>query len=160
MLEKVISGGQTGADQAGLRAAKDYGLETGGTAPPGWMTHDGPQKKLLKSYGLVEGEDDPKVFRKRTIKNVEDADGTVWFGRPNSPGGILTLNTAKNLRKHLICNPRHSKGLATWLYKNRIKVLNVAGNREHTNPGIGQKTYFLLVSAFTLYELYFKEEIK
>ena len=30
MIEKVISGGQTGADIAGLMAAEMYGVETGG----------------------------------------------------------------------------------------------------------------------------------
>jgi hypothetical protein len=35
--EKVISGGQTGADQGGLRAAKAAGIPTGGWAPRGWL---------------------------------------------------------------------------------------------------------------------------
>lgn len=30
MLDKVISGGQTGADQGGLRAARTAGIPTGG----------------------------------------------------------------------------------------------------------------------------------
>ena len=30
MLERVVSGGQTGADQAGLRAARAFGIATGG----------------------------------------------------------------------------------------------------------------------------------
>jgi hypothetical protein len=36
MIEKLISGGQTGADRAGLEAAKALGIATGGTAPKGW----------------------------------------------------------------------------------------------------------------------------
>ena len=35
MLEKIISGGQTGADQAAWRAAKAFGVPTGG-----WMPKD------------------------------------------------------------------------------------------------------------------------
>jgi hypothetical protein len=35
MLERVISGGQTGADQAGLAAAKRLGVPTGGFMPKG-----------------------------------------------------------------------------------------------------------------------------
>jgi Circularly permutated YpsA SLOG family len=38
---KIISGGQTGADQAGWRAAKACGLETGGWMPKGWKTELG-----------------------------------------------------------------------------------------------------------------------
>jgi hypothetical protein len=34
-LRKVISGGQTGVDQAALRAARDCGLKIGGWCPPG-----------------------------------------------------------------------------------------------------------------------------
>jgi hypothetical protein len=37
MLEKVVSGGQTGADQGGLRAARLAGIPTGGWAPKGWL---------------------------------------------------------------------------------------------------------------------------
>ena len=42
MLEPVISGGQTGADQAGLRAAQACGIPTGDQAPRGWLTEAGP----------------------------------------------------------------------------------------------------------------------
>jgi hypothetical protein len=35
MLEKIISGGQTGADQAAWRVAKAYGVTTGGWMPNG-----------------------------------------------------------------------------------------------------------------------------
>lgn len=41
-LRKIISGGQTGADQGGLRAGRLLHLETGGTAPHNWMTEQGP----------------------------------------------------------------------------------------------------------------------
>jgi hypothetical protein len=34
-LTRLISGGQTGADQGGLRAARAAGIETGGWAPLG-----------------------------------------------------------------------------------------------------------------------------
>jgi hypothetical protein len=35
MLERVISGGQSGVDQASLRAARAAGFPTGGRAPKG-----------------------------------------------------------------------------------------------------------------------------
>src|SRR5262249_34268512 len=38
MLDRVITGGQTGADQAAPRAARGAGIATGGWAPKGWVT--------------------------------------------------------------------------------------------------------------------------
>src|SRR4051794_20445226 len=40
-LTRVISGGQTGAAQAGLHAARRGGLPTGGWAPRGWLVENG-----------------------------------------------------------------------------------------------------------------------
>ncbi len=42
MIERIISGGQNGVDQAGLRAARAVGIATGGWALHGWTTIDAP----------------------------------------------------------------------------------------------------------------------
>ncbi len=42
MVRKIISGGQTGADRGGLLAGEALKIETGGTAPPIFMTELGP----------------------------------------------------------------------------------------------------------------------
>lgn len=52
-IDNVISGGQTGVDQAALRAARASGIVTGGFAPKGWATEDGPAPWLGSEYGLV-----------------------------------------------------------------------------------------------------------
>ena len=41
MLERVITRGQTGADQAAWRAAKAFGISTGGAMPLGFLTETG-----------------------------------------------------------------------------------------------------------------------
>ena len=46
MIEKIISGGQTGIDQLALEIAIELGIETGGTAPPNFMTEDGVNLEL------------------------------------------------------------------------------------------------------------------
>ena len=46
MIDRVISGGQTGADQAGWRAAKASGIPTGGWMPKGFLTEDGPRPEF------------------------------------------------------------------------------------------------------------------
>ena len=128
-LKKIGSGGQIGADQAGLEVGQELGLETGGTAPPGWITTTGPDPDVLQSFGLVEGESDPKIYRKRTIKNVEDYDGTVIFGNVKSPGSRLTLLAARKANKPVIQNPT-AEELRDWMAENNIESLNVAGNRK------------------------------
>ena len=42
MIEKIISGGQTGTDQAALDAAIKLGIPHGGWIPKGHLTEDGP----------------------------------------------------------------------------------------------------------------------
>jgi Circularly permutated YpsA SLOG family len=58
MLQRIISGGQRGADQAALDAAIKLGFQTGGTAPRGYRVclFDGSNssdRELLEGYGLV-----------------------------------------------------------------------------------------------------------
>ena len=54
MLGKVITGGRTGADQAGWRAACAHGIITGGAMPKGDRTEDGPRPEFAELYGAVE----------------------------------------------------------------------------------------------------------
>ena len=145
-LSKIISGGQTGADQGGLVAALNLGIETGGTAPQGFITEKGKDESLSSKYGLVEGEYDPKIYPKRTRKNIENSDGTLLVGNTTSPGTKLTVNLAKKLNKPYIVNPS-SRELAKWIADNNIKVLNVAGNRESVKPGIQKQTADLIEKA-------------
>lgn len=149
-VSKIISGGQTGADLAGLTAAVALGIETGGTAPKGWRicleNGSNGSNPFLADFGLVEHES--HEYRPRTIQNVQDSDGTVWFGYTKSPGGKLTIRTAKKFNKFLIINPT-SELLKQWIISNKIKILNVAGNRvSPLNPDAFEKTYQILIDAF------------
>ena len=93
-LTKIISGGQTGADIAGLKAAKRLGLATGGTAPPHFGTSKGSQEGLLKSFGLnaipltTSWE---SAYCSRSMLNVDNADATVAFRVKASPGTDKTI---------------------------------------------------------------------
>jgi hypothetical protein len=146
-LRKIISGGQTGADQAGLIAAFNKNVLTGGTAPAGWATSAGPNP-LLQVLGLrAHG-----TLKTRTEQNIKDSDGTVILTqRSDSPGSVLTRNLCKKLNRpfldldlgpliaHRLGAPDVTGGtsyavlggaLYTWLLEHEITTLNVAGNRE------------------------------
>ena len=41
MIEKIVSGGQTGVDQAGLLMATEMGIEVGGWCPKGGLDENG-----------------------------------------------------------------------------------------------------------------------
>ena len=138
---KVISGGQTGVDQAGLRAAKLLGLPTGGVAPRGWRTVVGSCPKL-ESYGLVE--DASSDYLSRTLRNVQDSDGTLQvFDDRDSPGEKATLRFVRECGKPLfqvnLQNPPSVSEVQDWIKETGIRVLNVAGNSDKTCPGIGER---------------------
>lgn len=127
-LKRVISGGQTGADKAGLVCAKRIGLETGGTAPKGYRTNKGPDYELRDIYGLVE--DESSAYPPRTIKNVRNSDATLWFGR-KSPGYWCTFNACKAWGKPFHENPTDDE---VRQFANDYETWNIAGNRFETNP--------------------------
>jgi hypothetical protein len=133
MLKKIISGGQTGADQGGLEGARLLGIATGGVAPRGYKTEKGQEADLLKSYGLVENPS--AAYAPRTWVNVHMGHGTVWFGRTDTPGYNCTRKAAKAQSKPWLENPL-PEALAEFVHDHKIEVLNVAGNRESKNPGI------------------------
>lgn len=162
-LKKVISGMQTGVDMAGLEAAFEIGIPTGGTAAAKFQQSTEGDKKtfrkdLAEKYGLKEGKLTRKtgkfgeyddVYYQRTIDNAQEADGTIWFGNASSPGGRLTLGPiAQKGKPSPLVNPKSKEEIIRWMSKNNIQVLNVAGNREHTNPGIFDTSKNMLKAAF------------
>jgi hypothetical protein len=175
MLRKIISGGQTGADQAGLRVAKTLGFETGGWACYKWRTEAG-QALWLAEYGLKECPE--PGYSVRTKWNVRDSDATLIIGIP-SAGSNLTQR---------FCGPQWfgkpwkwvpwpdydpvtgtmiafdpwldywAAQVHDWVYGivagqdtrdhlTEIETMNVAGNREEKNPTIGSVTERLLEEA-------------
>jgi len=155
-LRKIISGGQTGADMGALLSARELGIESGGVAPKGWLTENGPQEAQLRSFGLLECEQDG--YPARTRRNVIDSDGTLVIGPYRSGGTRLTYETATEFHKPLFLvpcpgppnappDPVHVERFRTWLNRYSIQVLNVAGSRESQTPGIAEFTHTFLVVA-------------
>jgi len=74
MLEKIVSGGQTGADIAALDVALKHGFPHGGWCPKGRRSEDG---SIPARYNLFETPS--ASYLERTERNVRDTDGTVVF---------------------------------------------------------------------------------
>jgi hypothetical protein len=154
MITKIISGGQTGADQGALAAAQQLGIPTGGTATKGYQTETGPNKDLHRTYSLTAATE--IGYRPRTISNVISSDGTLMIGKITSIGSRLTNSLCLLHSKPVmyiywtngtIITPLMVKDFRDWLTHYRIRVLNVAGNRESINPGIFNATRDFLIEA-------------
>lgn len=160
---KVISGGQTGADIGGLRAAKSYSIETGGCAVKGFRTETGTLKELKTVYNL----DDDQGFNEvsRTIENVKRGDITIVFAdNIESPGTRLTINTCKKLKKPYKVNPAAFviadliTKMNEILPEDGVFVMNIAGNRESKAPGICARTERVLGASFKMVKFKAREK--
>jgi hypothetical protein len=154
-LKKIISGGQTGADQGALEAAKHLNLETGGWMPRGFRTETIPRPEFQTLYNMQETES--FNYPSRTEWNICQATGTLLFGRSDTPGSKLTKDLCKRHGTALIemywggdINPPNQDRIEFfqfWLNNAKITILNVAGNRESKNPGIQVATKNFLIAA-------------
>ena len=133
-LVKVVSGGQTGADTAGLEVAKELGLETGGYCPARWRTEDGSNPKLAE-YGLVCTVE--YGYWTRTQLNAQHSRATVWFGTTTSRGYQTTLEACALYGREMAVNPTPEKLRAM---AETYEVINCAGNRASINPSAAYQT--------------------
>lgn len=139
-LRKIISGGQTGADQGALAACVQLGFPYGGWVPKGRRTEKG---KVPARYRMRQHWS--RHYPRRTEKNVKDSDGTVifTFGKPDG-GSLLTIDFAKKHKKPWLAvdldQPRAEAvaKIRRWIQRRLPEngVLNVAGSRRSKAPGI------------------------
>ena len=155
MLRRVISGGQTGSDQAGLYAAKTYGYETGGFAPQGFRTLAGNNPTVLRDEFHLE-ETTQRNYQVRTAMNVKSSDATIRLATNfESAGEICTLNAIRkygkpfidiDLSKQLTADIKYREAYINsmadefirFLIHHQVVTLNVAGNADrHPSDGFG-----------------------
>jgi hypothetical protein len=164
-LIQVISGGQTGVDTAGVEAARQCSIPTGGYMPKGFLRETGPAPDFREKYNM-QATDLPD-YPLRTEMNIRHSEGTIQIaGIWNSPGERLTSNLIYRFtRPVLMIEPKilgnrmrpwdrqtqriiSPKEIADWIVTNYIKTLNVAGNSESTWMGIYDWTLTLLLETF------------
>ena len=133
---RIISGGQTGVDRAALDVAIAHGVSHGGWCPRGRKAEDGriPERYALRELASAG-------YAARTARNVVDSDGTLVLtvGVPTG-GTALTIGLADQYGRPCLvvdldapCSPG---AVADWLETHHVRILNVAGPRESTSPGI------------------------
>jgi hypothetical protein len=90
LVQKIVSGGQTGADRAALEWAVEHNIPYGGWCPKGRLAEDGP---IDLRYQLQETPS--SSYPQRTEWNARDSDGTVTFPSRKlwlvAPRGLLNL---------------------------------------------------------------------
>jgi hypothetical protein len=143
-IDRIVSGGQTGVDRAALDVALELGLEVSGWCPKGRRTEDG---SLPWRYPLRETPE-PR-YAQRTEWNVRDSDGTLILAAGRLSGGTaLTATLTHRLGKPLLVadleEPPAPEAFTGWLQAHAIAVLNVAGPRESSLPGIGTRATAML----------------
>lgn len=155
----VVSGGQIGADQAALHAAFELGVRTGGIAPLGYKTLNGPDMSLVK-YGL--SQHNVPGYPARSKANVDHSHGTLAFRFHPGNGTDLTIGYCMNKqwKKPRVINPKSNVNCSKdkvvwrpvfvicsledmpdgweddfvqWITSNNITILNVCG---HSDPMI------------------------
>jgi len=152
-LQKIISGGQTGADQGALDAAIFCAFPHGGSVPAGRKTEAGT---LSEKYGMVELAS--AHYPVRTEKNVADADGTLVVSNGSLSGGsLLTSKIAQAQGKawiHIDFKKENSSSALTralaWVASNHIRILNVAGPRASSDPMIYGLTRRLIIDLLSI----------
>lgn len=157
----IISGGQTGVDQAALRAARRHGIPTGGWVAKGWRTEDGPAP-WLADFKLEETLS--SSYTLRTKLNIDRADATlILIGSLDDlrGGTALTLSLCQRAAAE-DCKPFALVNIslpdAVSLADQLLHVVahlddpgtplefNIAGPRESRHPGIGAQAEEFLCS--------------
>lgn len=136
----INSGGQTGADRAGLDWAIDHGLRHGGFCPKGRRSEDG---KIPNKYQLTEI--DSHYYTTRTELNVKSSDATIIFTLESflEGGSKQTAQFAENSGKPWLHVHPHMniEALKTFIEFYECDRINIAGRRESKAPGIYWFTY-------------------
>ncbi len=138
-VKKIITGGQTGVDLAALDYGMMNGITVGGWCPKGRLNEAG---KIPAKYPMIESSS--KLYSVRTEKNVLSSDATLIFTHKSEidNGTKLCIDLCELHKKAFFVfdifnhQAKQVQSVQMWLREVNPKILNIAGNRESTLPGI------------------------
>jgi hypothetical protein len=128
-----------------LDAAIALNMAHGGWCPRGRLAEDGV---IPSQYRLQETES--TSYWVRTRKNVEDSCGTLILHHGRLHGGTelthrLALRFDKPCLKVDLSQRPDPDLVRRWICGKQLRVLNVAGPRESSSPGIALRTQRFLM---------------
>jgi hypothetical protein len=153
MIEKIISGGIPGAEQAALDASRKLGIAYGGWIPKG--SHESVRTNADK-YNLVEipTPNQTEILK----KNIRESDGTLILSH-----GTLSSKeekAAKSTRRystpllHVDLNSTSAFNAASlindWIIDNDLIILHVTGASEKEDEKIYPATLDILQAVYFL----------
>lgn len=154
---KIISGGQTGVDRAGLDVAIALNIEHGGWCPKGRRSESGI---IPERYSLAETS--TPGYEERTFKNLTEADATlILFSGALNGGTKMTFEKCRELKKSCYTIDLTELEEKYDLVFNflvfikcppEVEVLNVAGPRESKVPGIHSTAFEVLHRLFSAWK--------
>ena len=149
-IVKIVAGGQSGADRAGLDWAIANGIPHQGWCPAERRAEDGP---ISSCYKLQETPTTGYITRTRW--NVRDSDATVIFSiaADLSGGSQATRRIANHLNKpclHLskAVTADPAQRLREFVDENFVAILNIAGPRSSGEANVAHFVMDVLDAAF------------
>jgi len=120
--------------------------------PYGGIDENGPIPERFAGYyeTMLTREDNVDIWTKRTSANLEGSDATLIFisawPLPGNDGTQFTMNSVIALGKPYwisdLSKSVYIDAIVAWVAENpAITVLNIAGPRESSSPGIYEAVY-------------------
>lgn len=136
MIEKIVSGGFTGVEQAALTAACIAGVETGGVAPSHYKIDNGEEPTLIR-FGIMPFG----TVRESIERNVVESDATLVIVRRNVLRAAPAQVQLATLHGKPHCTVYEGEwdhdSAALWTLASGYKKLYVSGDSHRVSYGIG-----------------------
>lgn len=152
MIKTIVSGGQTGSDQAAWDAAIFTGIAQDGWVPKGSYSEAGKINSVTYKFK----ETASSGYLERTALNVKESDATLLFSYGKPTGGTLrTIEYCTEYNKPFLYidlkKYKTIKPIIKWLKEVKPTVLNIAGSRESKFPGIYKVTRLIIIDVLMEY---------